>query len=310
MFADQCRSQQAVALYVVGISHARLPRTKRWFSFRLLAFAKIHGVPRAMERIEQMMSFRRLAHSGLAISVHEFVRAFGSNCYGIYPDMLAARAAAPPHRIFGYDNRKAAELYLDSMGPHWGDYALIYWLQKTIRPRTIVFDLGGNIGQAFYIFEKYLCYPDEFRWIVCDLPASVEAGKRYLEQHPRRQLEFTASLDVCLTSDVLLAAGALQYLDWSLPEMLARAARRPQHVLINKTPAYEGPEYVTLQDIGPSIVAYRVFNRGTFVGAMSKAGYELLDYWEIEDLQCRVLFHPSRTVSAYSGMYFRLGASA
>jgi putative methyltransferase (TIGR04325 family) len=256
-----------------------------------------------------MISFRRLVHTELATSIHEFVRSFGSNCSGVYPDMQSAQAAAPAHRVFGYDIPEAAELYLDCFEPHWGDYAIIVWLQQVIRPRTTLFDLGGNIGQAFYAFEKYICYPDSFRWIVHDLPASVEAGKRFLKGRPRDHLEFTASLEPFLTSDILLASGSLQYLDWSLPEKLAAVVAPPRHVLINKLPAYDGPEYVTLQDIGPSIVAYRVFNKAAFLAAMRQAGYELRDRWAIEDLQCRIPFHPSRSVNAYSGMYFRLTAA-
>ncbi len=132
-------------------------------------------------------------------------------------------------------------MYRDSLQPRWGDYALIYWLSRIINTGSTLLDIGGNIGLVFYAFEKYLSSPPDFKWVVYDLPASIQAGREFIKDRPRPNLQFTARLDDCPHPDIILASGALQYLDCSLADFLATLAPRPQHVLINKLPAYEGP---------------------------------------------------------------------
>jgi len=252
-----------------------------------------------------MLSVGVLAHGQVIRATNDFILALGSPFRGLFQTMEQARAAAPPSRTFGYDNRQAAELYQQCLTPRWGDYALIYWLSRIIESGSELLDIGGNIGIAFYAFEKYLCYPPDFKWVVYDLPASVEAGKRFVKDRPREALEFTARLEDCPNPSILLASGALQYIDRPLSGMLASFASRPKHVLVNKLPVYEGPAFVTLQDIGPSICPYRVFNRAEFIATLTSSGYDLVDQWNIGDLRCRVRLHPSRSAS-YSGMYFKL----
>lgn len=252
-----------------------------------------------------MLSIAALAHSRIVRAANDFMVGFASPFHGLFHTMEHAKAAAPRTRTFGYDNRQSAELYQHCLTPRWGDYALIYWLSQIIEDGSELLDVGGNVGIAFYAFEKYLRYPPDFKWIVYDLPASIEAGKRLVKERPREALAFTTSLEECPNPAILLASGALQYIDCPLSEMLESFSSLPKHVLINKLPAYEGSQFVTLQDIGPSICPYRVFNRTDFVASLTSCGYALVDQWNIGDLHCKVRLHPSRSAS-YSGMYFRL----
>ncbi|HLN02609.1 MAG TPA: methyltransferase, TIGR04325 family [Bryobacteraceae bacterium] len=238
-------------------------------------------------------------------AANDFILALGSPFRGLFQTMEQAEAAAPRSRKFGYDNRQAAELYQQCLAPRWGDYALIYWLSRLIQGGSELLDIGGNIGVVFYAFEKYLCYPSDFKWVVYDLPASVEAGKRFVKDHPREALVFTTRLGDCPNPAILLASGALQYIDRPLSDMLASFSSPPKHVLVNKLPVSDGPPFVTLQDIGPSVCPYRAFNRAEFTASLTSSGYDLVDQWNIGDLRCRVRLHPSRRAS-YVGMYFRL----
>lgn len=253
-----------------------------------------------------MFSLSAVAHSPSVQSIYDLVLGFGSHYRGIYPTMERAREKAPGSRRFGYDHPQAAELYKKHLELRWGDYALLFWLGRIFANAHTVFDIGGNIGVSYYAFEKYLSYPPGLQWVVYDLPASVAAGERFLKNNPRPGLRFTTNLEECKDAEIVLAAGALQYIDWSFPDWLGNLARPPKHVLINKLPTYDGPTFVTLQDIGPTVCAYRVFSHREFVASMAKLGYALADHWTIGDLQCRIAFHPSRTVTAYSGMYFTL----
>lgn len=252
----------------------------------------------------QMLSIGALARGGIVRSTYDTLLAFGSAFRGVYQTMEEARAAAPRGHAFGYDNQAAAELYQHCLTPRWGDYAVMYWLARTIEDGSELLDLGGNIGVLFYTFQKYLRFAPGFRWVVYDLPASIEAGKRIAGQRPHENLAFTTRLEDCRHPDILLASGAVQYIDRPLSDILTAFATRPRHVLVNKLPAYDGFPFVTLQNIGPSICPYRVFNRTEFVASLLECGYELADQWDISELHCRVPLHPSRTAS-YSGMYFR-----
>lgn len=252
-----------------------------------------------------MFSIRTIAHGSVGQTVFDFTVGLGSHYKGVYATMEQARAAAPASRQFGYDNAQAAGLYRRHIELRWGDHAVLFWLSQSIAPGSKVFDIGGNIGISFYAFEKYLSYPPNFQWLVYELPAAVELGRRFQQENPRSNLAFTTSLDDARASDIILASGALQYIDWSLTDLLGKLSPAPKHVLINKIPMYDGPEFVTLQDIGPTTCAYRIFNREKFIQSLAQRGYELVDKWEIGDLQCRIPFHPSRTVHSYRGLYFR-----
>ena len=80
------------------------------------------------------------------------------------------------------------------------------------------------------------------------------------------------------------------------------AARR--HVLINVTPVYDGPAFVTVQNVSAVYCAYRIFNRQELVGSLESAGYRLVDSWA-KPRRFRVPGHPDKSFDQYSGFYFR-----
>jgi putative methyltransferase (TIGR04325 family) len=238
-------------------------------------------------------------------AAYEFGSTLHSNFRGVYDTMDQARAAVPRSKPLGYDNPQAAQMYSDAILVRPGDYPTVLWLGKALTEGSKVFDIGGNIGISFYAYQKYLSYPRHLRWIVYDVPAVIAAGNDFARGRPSCGLTFTASLDECKGSDVILAAGSLQYIDWDLSRILPKFVMLPKHLLISRTPFYAGPSYFTLQNIGPSICPYRIFNRDEFVQSICGLGYELVDWWLAPDLSCRIPFHPSRTVHTYSGLYFR-----
>jgi putative methyltransferase (TIGR04325 family) len=78
----------------------------------------------------------------------------------------------------------------------------------------------------------------------------------------------------------------------------------PQHILFNKLPLTTGHAYWTLQNFGPAICPYRVFNEKEFLGCLQTAGYVLRDRWAVPELACDVPFHPRHCVPQFSGLYF------
>src|SRR3546814_9186296 len=86
---------------------------------------------------------------------------------------------------------------------------------------------------------------------VCSSDLSVmAAGRRWAQGHDaERQLSFTDSVEHADGQDILLSTGALQYLDYTLPELLQRLRRKPRHVLVNLTPMHPDRSFFTLQNL-------------------------------------------------------------
>jgi putative methyltransferase (TIGR04325 family) len=183
---------------------------------------------------------------------------------------------------------------------------VLFWLARCLPGSRMLFDFGGHVGIQYYSYRRYLDYPSGMRWMVCDVPEVVRAGRRIAAEEGRSGIDFTERFEEASGAGVLLAAGSLQYLEAPFfPTALAALKVPPRHLLLNKLPVHESRQFVTLQDTGPACHPYTVFGRDRFVSAISDLGYELVDQWENAELSCRVPFFPEHDVPAYSGFYFR-----
>lgn len=243
-----------------------------------------------------------------------FRRPFGEGnlYYGMYPDREQAQAAADALSSreipASYDTEAAGRIYRNLVDTvRVSDFPLIHWLHRLIGDGArSVFDLGGNIGVSYYSFARYLDYPPDLRWTVHDLPHAMAAGrKRALTQDPGGRLGFADSERDADGRDVLVVTGALQYLPYSLPELLGALHAPPPHVLLNLTPMREDREFYTLQNLGIAICPYKVTSRPRLVDGMAALGYELRDRWTSTERHLEVPFHADARVDGYSGACFR-----
>jgi putative methyltransferase (TIGR04325 family) len=227
---------------------------------------------------------------------------------GVYDSFEAALASAPATKPTGFDLPEIAEFDLlrtRSERVFSYDYPVLFWLRPLLAPGRVVFDFGGHIGVHFYGYQRYLDFPADLRWLVCELPSLLKPGEKLAREKGATGLGFTADRRDADGADVLLAAGVLQYVDRpGLADSLARLARPPRHLLLNKLPLTEGAGFVTLQNGGPHFVALHVFNRTDFIASITGLGYELVDSWEDRVHRCDIPFHPDRSVPWYSGLYF------
>ncbi len=240
---------------------------------------------------------------------YAFFKGLFSPFRGVYGSFDQARKSAPLGKKIGYDNPEAANLYLASIDHILpSEYAPILWLSNILQTKTIIFDLGGNVGLSFYNFQRYLSLSPGVRWIVYDLPTIVKAGEELASENFRHRshgLEFTSDIQLLGDADVLIAFGSLQYIDEELAKILS-CAGNPKHILINRTPLHDDSTFVTIQDIGPVRCAYRIFHRTKFIESITALGYSLIDSWNVLELSCHVCFHVKESVPFYSGLYFRL----
>ncbi len=226
---------------------------------------------------------------------------------GVYGTFEEAIRAAPASKPVGYDNPDAASFMQASGALLPSDYPVLFWLGKALEESPLLLDIGGYVGISYYSYRNYLNYPENLQWVVNDVPAVTAAGIEIARRQDSRGLSFTAEIGSALSPRTVLAAGSLQFIEQNLSDLLLRMGALPTNLIVSKTPITDLPDFVTLQDLGPAVCPYRIFNRKQFIQSIESLGYRLVDSWANIDFNCRIPFHPDRTVPNYSGLYFRAG---
>jgi putative methyltransferase (TIGR04325 family) len=241
---------------------------------------------------------------------HSFARMPRNQFRGVYASFAEAEASIPAGARSGYDHAELAGMYRDRMDKaNQSDYAVLFWLRGILDERSFVFDFGGHVGVSYHGWRRYLDYRSGLRWRVHDVPAIVAVGAELAGERPSPGLEFTSELTSARGCTVFLAAGSLQYLDESLPALLARIGSLPRHLLVNKLPLHDGEAFVTVQSTGRAYHAYRIYNRAAFVAEVTALGYRVVDDWSNREQHCEIPFTRGRDIDAYSGYYFVRDAS-
>lgn len=230
---------------------------------------------------------------------------FARRFRGVYDSFSEAVAAAPPGKPVGYDNPQAAT-FMPPSGPLWlSDYPVLFWLEKALREAPSLLDIGGYVGISYYSFRQYLQYPENLQWLIYDVPAVARAGAEIAQREPSPGLSFTSTLSSDIQVHTVLACGSLQFIEKGFAELLSELAALPRHLILNKLPLSDVPDYVTLQDLGPAVCPYWIFNRTKFVQSIESLGYRLVDSWTNVEFSCRIPFHSGRNVPSYTGLYFK-----
>ncbi|MDQ2899557.1 MAG: TIGR04325 family methyltransferase [Acidobacteriota bacterium] len=225
---------------------------------------------------------------------------------GVYGSFGEAIRAAPKNLPIGYDNTDAATFLIqDDWKVLPSDYPVMFWLARALPESMSVFDFGGYVGISYYSYKKYLNYLENLRWQVYDVPAVTRAGEELAARNQPSGLRFTNAFEDASDADILLACGSLQFVETPLSEKLVGLRQKPKHILLNKLPLYRGKTFVTLQNMGPAVCPYYVFNDEEFIGSIRDSGYDLVDRWENPEFGARIPFHPENSVERFSGLYFR-----
>ena len=76
-------------------------------------------------------------------------------------------------------------------------------------------------------------------------------------------------------------------------------------MIINKLPLYDGPAFVTLQNIGDGAFApFHVYQRRRFIAEVEAAGYRLVEAWQTPERELQLFDAPPGSSGAFSGLYF------
>lgn len=226
---------------------------------------------------------------------------------GVFPTFAEAQASIPERQAQGYDNASSAAFYRErTRRVFLNDYPMMWWLAKFFASGSRdVFDLGGHIGIAYYAYQRYVDFPEGLRWRIMDVPAVMDAGQAWAAEHDSLgRLSFTASQEDADGADVLFAAGSLQYLDYTLADLLTTLQRLPTHLLLNSVPIHIHDTYFTVQNTGVSCCPYRVTAEREFVDGLRALGYTMRDRWENTDRRCDIPFYPAHSLDRYFGFCF------
>ena len=224
---------------------------------------------------------------------------------GVFDTFKEASDSAPSTKVLGYDHPEPAKMYRERASKVYpSDYPVLFWLKNILNDHSSVFDLGGHIGVSYYAYKKFISYPKNIKWQVCDVESVTESGKDFAEQQESDGLSFTNEYKHIEGHDIVLASGSIQYIDIPFAEMLDKLVKKPKHIIINLLPLYEGETFVTLQNIGSVFCPYRAFNKTDFVESIIQQGYQLKDIWENAEKSCHIPFDSEHSLDVYHGLYF------
>jgi putative methyltransferase (TIGR04325 family) len=186
---------------------------------------------------------------------------------------------------------------------HLHDYPMLYWLSRGLTRLSRVGDLGGSVGVSYYALRRLLPAGSPLEWRVFELADVCEKGRMLARQRGATALHFTTDLEDLDGHDVWFSAGAIQFIERPIHELLGSLHRPPRHLLLNRVPMHDAYEFVTLQNTGSAITPCHVFHMQTFRERLRSMGYEQRDAWRVSQ-SLYVPMHSNHRVQAFRGFYF------
>jgi len=226
---------------------------------------------------------------------------------GIYPTYEAAMAAVPASRKSGWDHESSARLWVDQIDPvRLSTYPVFFWLNQLYGENDALLDVGGSIGLTFYGYRRLGKIPAGATWTVAEVSAIARQGTEIAAREGATALRFVDNPAAAPPCDVLLSAGALQFMPVSIPGLLEMLPNKPRHIVLNKLPLSPGEDCWTLQNYGPAVTPNRLFNERRFLQYFTEHGYRIRDRWAVEDLDLLIPFYPERFIKQFAGFVFEL----
>ena len=123
----------------------------------------------------------------------------------VFPDLAAAQHVVVRYARSGADSGVNASALQDLMSAtRPSDYPVLFHLSRLPLEGLRVFDLGGTMGNIFYLYDRYLNFPGSLHWTVHDLPGHMSRGRDLARQRAETRLEFTEDVYGASGHDVLL----------------------------------------------------------------------------------------------------------
>ncbi|MGJ7497380.1 methyltransferase, TIGR04325 family [Variovorax sp. RT4R15] len=230
--------------------------------------------------------------------------------FGLFDSFNAAREWLPKSPEFNCDALAEEYVNVRTRKIFAYDYPIMWWLDRAFLAGAMsILDIGGSVGVHYYAYRRYLDMPTALKWRIVEVPTMNSIGRKLAVDTGASALDFTEDLERAVTegtADIWISAGAIHYIEDATPgRLLKNCKTRPQHLLLNKLPLYEGESFVTTQNIGAGCFApMHVYNRGRFVRDIEATGYTLRDEWPVHERSLYLPGHPERSFPSFTGLYF------
>jgi putative methyltransferase (TIGR04325 family) len=188
------------------------------------------------------------------------------------------------------------------------DYPVLFFLSRSPELRT-VFDLGGGIGNLFYVLDRHLRFPKELVWTIQDLPIKKQPALSFAKLKSESRVAFTDDFSAASGVDLFIVVGALHFFEQPLSDLLCTLDKLPKHVIVNRTPFSHAQDIVTVQDYGDWVFPCKLHSVTKLVSGMQLLGYELIASWPVYERKLNVPLYPEYA-EPYYGFYFRLRCDA
>ncbi|MBI5231286.1 MAG: methyltransferase, TIGR04325 family [Coriobacteriales bacterium] len=147
--------------------------------------------------------------------------------------------------------------------------------------RLDVLDFGGSLGSTYFQNRALLRGLPSVRWNIVEQPKHVAVGKAEFESD---ELRFFGSIEECLAEsdpNVVVLGSVLQYLEDPRDKMLEIARLPVGHVVIDRTPFWEGErDRLVVQQVASYIydATYPcwLLSRSRFERTIAEAGFARL----------------------------------
>ena len=103
-------------------------------------------------------------------------------------------------------------------------YPIFFWLTQVYGQNDALVDAGGSIGLTYYGYRRLGQLPAGATWTVVEVTKIAEQGTRIAQRENAAGLSSWTSSGRC-RCDILLSAGALQFMDPSIPGLLESLPR-------------------------------------------------------------------------------------
>jgi putative methyltransferase (TIGR04325 family) len=267
-------------------------------------------IVKSLQELSEQLQSIPIVKSILAVCYERIFATSGYGMFrGVYRDFQEATLAAPNTKKLGFDHEEFCTFYQDRLKRIFPeDYPVLFWLRPILGPGCRVFDFGGHRGHHFYAYSRFVSYPQDFCWTVCDVTVVVRAGRTLArEKGESGRLRFTIDFQEADGATIFLAAGSIHYVESPpLADALATLKILPRHLILNKLPLYGGRPYVSLQNGRVAFHPLHVYNREEFIASLGNLGYDLVDEWAVPTRHGRIPFHSEASFPSYTGIYLRL----
>ncbi|MGU3497152.1 methyltransferase, TIGR04325 family [Xanthobacteraceae bacterium A53D] len=234
--------------------------------------------------------------------------------HGLHESFEAAEAHARRFSAVGWNDSALAKEVIDHEHPvHRGgmdptqpsQFAVLLWLGKLLRRDMTVLDVGGAGGIAFETAKRFDLLDEGHHWHVVDMPRMVDYGRARHARLKSERISFGTDLALAPPSDLLLALGAIQYMRDPFgqygPGLLESLGKKPDYILLNKVPVWDGPDLWTNQSFVTTSSPYRIFNRDRLMRYVEQHGYRIAHGWQVRELDLRIPFHPECSLDYFEG---------